>query len=766
MRDRLESWLAPPIYDDERARVARLLNTVLLAMAGVALVCGPIYALAAPGVTVAAPFLVLGVSSIGLLRVLRRGHAEVAAMGLVTVVFLLTTASVLLFDGLGGALYGTYAISIVMAGVLLGGRAALGTAAASIAVGWGMVNAAEAGLLPDDLDPAVSGFLWAGMNSFFVVLGLLLLLADRNMRETLGRLRSTREALRESEERYALATRGANDGIFDWNMRTHEVYYSPRWKEMLGLDPERPERSPSAWLCRLHPDDRERVRAELDAHLAGATAHFESEHRILHEDGTYRWVLTRGLAVRDEGGEPLRMAGSQSDITSRKMVEREFEHAALHDALTGLPNRALFLDRLEHAIMRSRRTGESRYAVLFLDLDRFKVINDSLGHLAGNELLTAVARRLQHGLRPSDTAARLGGDEFAILLDGIDYPDDVDGVVERVRDHMSKPFLLGGREVYVTASIGLAPGAGSYESADDVLRDADIAMYRAKALGKDRCEEFAPDMHSEAVALLELQTDLRRALDQDDQLHVAYQPVVEIATGRIDGFEALVRWTHPQRGRISPVPMAEESGLVVEMDRWVVRTACARLQRWRERFPHMGGLRMSVNLSSVQFACPDLVPYVVEVLDDTGLPPSALCIEITESALMADTACTSDNLKLLRELGIHLAVDDFGTGYSSLGYLHRYPVDILKIDRSFVRDLESDPDKETIVRTIIGMADSMGLRVVAEGVETVEQLRALRRMSCPVVQGYLFSRPVDEVTAESYLETGGPWRAEDLVPRV
>ena len=761
MHQTLQTLLKPPVFaDDEQTRIAGLLNTVCLALAAAAMVCGPIYLVSSPTWMAILPFVFLLFMAVWGIRLNRQGFTRHAAAAVSLSLFVVVTVGVVSFGGIGGPAYGGYVVCILVTGVLLGGKAGIGAAGLAIGIGWGLVNVGEAGLFEISMGPEAPDAMWAGMNSYFVATGLLLALADRNIHDTLERLRRTEKRFRDSEERYALATRGANDGIWDWNLRTDEVYYSPRWKEMVGLDPRKRETSSSAWLCRVHPDDRERVRAELEAHIAGISGHFESEHRLMHEDGAWRWWLSRGLAVRsDRTGKATRIAGSMSDITDRKTIEEQMEHAALHDALTRLPNRALFLDRLAQAIARSRRAGKVTFAVLFVDLDRFKVVNDSLGHLVGDQLLVAVARRIEGCLRPTDTAARLGGDEFAILLEDGKGQRNIEQVADRIQEKLGSTFRLDGRDVYITSSIGIAPGGPDYAEPDAILRDADMAMYKAKALGKARSERFDPCMRDNAVHLMELETDLRRAIDREE-LHVAYQPAIDIATGDIRGFEALVRWRHPERGSISPgefIPMAEETGLIVDLDRFVLRRACQQLQAWRTLHHSATKARVAVNLSSRQFSRDDLVSHITDVLNETGLDPSGLTLEITESALMSNYAVVSANMRKLRDLGIDLAVDDFGTGYSSLGYLHRFPVQVLKIDRSFVNDMEHDRDKETIVRTVIRMADSLGLRVVAEGVETVEQVEALRRMKCSVVQGFLFSRPVDSETAGSYLGGNRPW---------
>jgi diguanylate cyclase (GGDEF)-like protein/PAS domain S-box-containing protein len=565
-------------------------------------------------------------------------------------------------------------------------------------------------------------------------------------------LTMARQKLEESQQRYALAVEGANDGIWDWNIQTNEVYYSRRWKEMLGYEEHEIGKKLEDWMKRVHPDDLQSVRAALHAHLQGRTAHFQSEHRVLHRQKAYRWVLSRGLAVRDASGKAIRMAGSQTDVTDRKRAEEELAHQAFYDTLTDLPNRALFLDRLSHAIRRAKRrvTGAS-FAVLFLDVDRFKDVNDSLGHALGDVLLKATARRLEETVRPGDTVARLGGDEFAILLDDLRAMEDAVDVAERVLRAMKEPFQLNGHEMFATASIGIAPGSVEC-GPEDLLRDADTAMYRAKERGRACYEVFDRDMHSRAVARLQLETDLRKAIERRE-FRVYYQPIVSIKTGRVSGFEALARWEHPQRGLVSPsefIPLAEETGLVIPIDFWVLDQACRQTLQWHGRHP-AEGLTINVNLSTKHFSHPNLVTQVEEILKETGLDPTWLRLEITESVILEDAHSIREMLQRLKGMKIKLYLDDFGTGYSSLGYLHRFPIDSLKIHHSFVGQLGQQEGRGELVKTITTLATNLDMGVVAEGVETKEQLRTLRDLKCEKVQGFLFSKPVPAEQAEALI---------------
>src|SRR5690348_10001059 len=570
--------------------------------------------------------------------------------------------------------------------------------------------------------------------------------------------KKAQEALRESEERYALAARGANDGLWDWNLVTSAMYFSPRWKAMLGFRENEIEDRLEEWIGRIHDADRERVKEEIATHQKGLTPHFESEHRLLHKDGGFRWMLSRGLAVHDATGKALRMAGSQTDITERKVS----------DPLTGLPNRLLFIDRLGRLVKHSKRRKDILFAVLFLDLDGFKMINDSMGHLIGDQLLLGVANRLEKCLRSTDTVARLGesftvarlgGDEFTVLLDDLKEPNDAKSAADRLMKSLAPPFILGGKEVFTSVSIGIALSNSAYDQAEDMLRDADTAMYRAKSLGKARFEVFDADMRASVMARLQLETDLRGALEREEFRNF-YQPIVSLDSGRIVGFEALLRWQHPIRGLLGPeefILVAEETGLIRELGWWNLREACRQMSQWRSA-PKGRNLVISVNLSAKQFLQPNLVEDIRKLLGKLSLAPDALKLEITESAVMADPSAAVEMLQQIKSIGIRLAIDDFGTGYSSLSYLHRFPLDTLKIDRSFIRDMQEDGEGMEIARTILPMASNLRLDVVAEGVETLEQVALLKQLHCKYAQGYYFSKPLSAENTTALLEGEPTWQ--------
>jgi diguanylate cyclase (GGDEF)-like protein/PAS domain S-box-containing protein len=554
------------------------------------------------------------------------------------------------------------------------------------------------------------------------------------------------ELLRESEERYALAARGANDGLWDWKLATAEVYFSARWNQMLGYPDHDRWSDPEEWFSLIHGIDRDRVKAEIAAHRDGRTPEFASEYRMRHKNGSFIWVLSRGIAVRDSGGTAIRIAGSQTDITEGKVA----------DPLTALPNRLYFVDKLECSIDAARRNG-SLFAVLFLDLDRFKLINDSLGHAAGDELLMGVAGRLRSSVRAcwetrQSVVARLGGDEFAILLGDVRDEADAGMVAQRILDGLASPFNLDGHQVFATVSVGIALSSPG-DSPEDLLHNADTAMYNAKAAGKARFAVFDQGMRERAVARLEIETGLRKAIDARE-LVLYYQPELSVSSQRVIGYEALVRWNHPERGILPPsefIPIAEESELIVHVGRWVLNEACRQMAEWDKEFVFDPPLTISVNVAPRQLNDASLVEDVKRVLRETGLDPKRLKLEVTEGSIMQDPEMALATLRRLKLMNIGLEIDDFGTGYSSLSYLQKLPFDTVKIDRSFIRELGVCPESSEIVRTIVNLARSLDMGVVAEGVETKDQFETVNTLGCGYVQGYYFARPASAENAEALM---------------
>ena len=583
--------------------------------------------------------------------------------------------------------------------------------------------------------------------------------ANQKLKAEIAERERIEKALRESEERYALAARGANDGLWDWDLVADRLYYSPRWKAMLGEEEHAVGDKPEEWFGRVHTEDVESLRADIRATINGVTTHLQHEFRLLYKDGTYRWMLCRGMPVRNSEGKAFRMAGSMSDITVRKMAELQLLHNAFHDELTGLPNRALFMDRLGHALERLQFGREDTLAVFFLDIDRFKIVNDGLGHKVGNQLLIEFGRRVRRCLRPSDTVARLGGDEFAVLLEDIRGIDDAANVATQIRESLREPFQLTKRDVFVTTSIGILMGKKRYTRAEDLLRDAETAMHRAKSMGKARHEMFNSGMHAQVVTLLHLENDLRRAVEQQEfVLH--YQPIVSLQTGKLSGFEALIRWKHPERGMVSPgefIPLAEETDLITPMTLWVLREACTQLKAWQQKHAHASALTVSVNLSGKTCEERNIVEKISQIIAETAVNPGMLKMEITEGTIMQHEEKTSAVLAELKAMRMQLMIDDFGTGYSSLSYLHRLPIDVLKIDRSFVSNMELGNKNSEIVRTILSLASNLGMKTVAEGVENAAQAEALQGLECNFAQGYYFARPAAPADMEKYLSAAHSW---------
>ena len=569
--------------------------------------------------------------------------------------------------------------------------------------------------------------------------------------------------LHESEERYSLAVRGANDGLWDWNVTTNQVYWSPRWKALLGYEEAEIGTDPEEWLSRIHVEDAQQAKDALNAHLTGGTGHYESEHRILHRDGTYRWMRCRGAAVMDADWRVTRLAGSLTDITETKVA----------DALTGLPNRLLFVDLIDRAIKRTQRHADYVFAMLVLSLDRFKIVNQSLGVLSADRLLISVARRLQAGLRGTDivsrdrggfTLARLGGDEFMVLLDDITNASDAVRVAERLRAFLSTPFDIEGHQVFTSAVVGITVSTTGYERAEQVLQDAAIALHRAKTETSAPYELFDPAMRERAVTRLQLETDLRNAID-NEEITVLYQPIISLVTGSIKGFEALARWHHRVRGPISPadfIPIAEDTGLIRQLGKLVLAQSCRQMAEWQGQFGHLAPGFMCVNVSAGQLGEYDLAADVSRILDETGLAPSKLKLEITESAFLGDVSRAEATLANLQSMGVEWSIDDFGTGYSSLSYLHRLQANTVKVDRSFVSRMGIDAKGSEMVRAIVALALNLGMDVVAEGVENAEQMVALQTLGCAHAQGFYFSRPINISACESLI-AAQPWQVEALL---
>jgi diguanylate cyclase (GGDEF)-like protein/PAS domain S-box-containing protein len=603
---------------------------------------------------------------------------------------------------------------------------------------------------------AAMGTLWSGvandgLGPAETMIGgaVVVLVVARQVLGVIENGRLTR-SLADREEHYRSLVQGSSDVLTICDRDGTIRFISPALRHVFGFEPDDLAGTSVAEL--VHPEDTLRVTGEVLAVAErGPGASATVACRYKHADG--RWlhveaVVTNHLAHRTIAG----LVFNTRDVTERKELERQLTHQAFHDPLTGLANRSLFRDRVHHALALRYRT-HAPLAVLFLDLDGFKAINDSLGHGIGDELLKSVAGRLRSVVRPGDTVSRLGGDEFAVLLEDLEGLHAAQQIASRFLEELHTAFAISGHEVFVGASVGIAL-AGPEDDADDVLRNADLAMYRAKALGRNRCELFEQDMHAAALERMEIENDLRHAVVRGE-LRLHYQPIVELATGRIAGVEALVRWQHPTRGLVPPmdfINVAEESGLIVPVGRWVLSEACRQVARWRRETGQP--LRLSVNLSARQLQAPRLAEHVAKTLRSTGVAPADLVLEITESMLVDDAERTIAKLHLLREIGVRLAIDDFGTGYSSLNYLRRLPVDVLKIDRSFVKGIGTESELTALTGAIVGIGRDLGLDVVAEGIEETVQLEALRGMGCELGQGFLYARPLPPAELAELMHAG------------
>jgi diguanylate cyclase (GGDEF)-like protein/PAS domain S-box-containing protein len=548
------------------------------------------------------------------------------------------------------------------------------------------------------------------------------------------------------EQRYVEAQRISGVGSYDFEIATNTNIWSDQLYRIYGREPQSFNASYEIFLSMLHPDDREHVMA-VHQHALETISSYEMEERVVWPDGQVRTLASWGEVIADDEGKPVRMVGICWDITERRAIEEQLVHGALHDSLTSLPNRNLLEDRLDLAV-RALARRDLPLGLMFIDIDRFKVVNDSLGHEVGDQVLVEMAARIASAVRPGDTVARFGGDEFVVLCEELASAGEALGIAQRIQEATGEVIEIAGQDLVLSVSTGIALAHDPETLPGSLLRDADSAMYHAKRSGRARSVVFVDEMRDEALGRLETETQLRKAIAQGE-LRVHYQPILGLGSRTVTGLEALVRWEHPTRGLVPPsdfVPIAEETGLVVPLGEWVLEQACRQLRAWDAVMP---GLTVSVNLSGTQITQPDIVSRIAAVLDNTGVDAHRIALEITESVLMRDAEDTLSVLRALKDLGVKLHVDDFGTGYSSLSYLKRFPVDALKVDRSFVDGLGDDPDDIAIVGAIVGLAHSLGMETIAEGVESAAQLAALEQLGCEAAQGFLFSRPLvaDDVAA-------------------
>ena len=559
------------------------------------------------------------------------------------------------------------------------------------------------------------------------------------------------QALREREERFSLALQGANDGIWDWDLVTDQVYVSPRYKEILGYQDDELGNTLEEYLELFHPDDMVKVRAMFYVAVHAFQPHLEFENRMVKKNGDVIWVLNRGaITYRNERG--WRAAGSMTDITLRKRAEEQLLYDALHDGLTGLPNRALFLDRVTQAIQRNKRNPERLYALMHLDLDRFKVINDSFGQQVGDAVLVKVAHILKTLFRSTDSLARLGGDDFAILVDDFSDPELVNQLIQRVQDTIRQPILIDNQPVLTSATLGIVCSDAGCENAELALRDAEIALYQAKTLGAGQFKFFDLELRQEMLSQLELEHALRGALDRHEY-HLLYQPIIHLGSGKIASFEALLRWESPTHRNVPAqrvVAALEASGQIIPVGKWVLEEACRQLSQWQAKYHLETPLAVNVNVSGKQLPLGFSVESIQDMLNNFSLQPNQLILEITESIFLENPYLTKELMLALDKIGVELHIDDFGTGYSSLSYLEKLPVSTIKIDRSFLSEFENAESRE-IVRTIIHLAHKLGMRTTAEGVERNDQLVKLREMGCNFGQGHLFSRALEPMEVEKLI---------------
>ena len=555
-------------------------------------------------------------------------------------------------------------------------------------------------------------------------------------------------AMRKSEEQFRLTFEMAPIGMAITALNGQFKRVNQALCEALGYEEQ--ELLKLSFADITYAEDLELHQTQQKALLANKGSDFQIETRYISRDLQIVDALLKVVIIRDSKGQPLHFNNQIVDITERKHMEKQLLHDALHDSLTGLPNRALFMDRLDHELKRAQANPDYVFAVLFLDLDRFKVVNDSAGHLVGDQLLIEISRRLEKTVNFTDTVARLGGDEFTILLENIHNIKNAIAVAEKIDQALSIPFKLQGYELFTSASIGIALSSEGYDQPDEIMRDADLTMYSAKEQGRARYEIFNSSLHDRAITRLQLETDMRRGIEREEFL-IYYQPIHSLETGKLAGFEALARWKHPVRGIVSPVefiPVAEETGTIVALGTWIMERACRQMQSWQELYPHKYPLQISVNLSGKQLREPSLLEKIDSILQDTGLSPQSLKLEITESSLIENMEVATQTLLDIKSRGIKLSMDDFGTGYSSLSYLHRFPVDILKIDRSFVRDIRTNKGNYAIVKAIVTLAHVLEMEVIAEGLEDSFQLEQLKLLNCEYGQGYYFAKPLNLKQAE------------------
>jgi diguanylate cyclase (GGDEF)-like protein/PAS domain S-box-containing protein len=555
-----------------------------------------------------------------------------------------------------------------------------------------------------------------------------------------------------------MALDGANYGLREWNISSGEMFLSDRFVSMMGYKDRNFANTYKSWENNIHPEDVDLVVFTLDQYLLRQISEFSVEYRFRHSDGSYRWIECTGIAHWDENGKALRVAGSNTDISERKIFEQELEHRLFHDSLTELPNRAMFNERLELAIHRGYRRADYGYAVLLVGIDQFKKINDSYGHTEGDLFLKEISSRLKETIRSIDIVARLSGDEFVILLEEVYSHNDISGMWKRVQDVFRKPIETKNcNKIKITASIGAVRDTSGYDKPENILRDAHVALTKAKERGGNMLVVFRKNMHEEIIDSMRIESDLLAAM-QTNQFEMYYQPIYSLYSDSFTGFEALIRWNKPDTGLVGPdrfIPVAEDTGLIFQLNEWVINEVCRQVGEWKPKIIEKNEFSVNININSRQFMQCGFVDFVKQTVAKYGIKPEWLKFEITESELMEDAEETVEKLLSLSRFGIDICIDDFGTGYSSLSYLQKFPVSYLKIDRGFISGGGSSEDNAEIVKTIIALGKNLRMKTVAEGVENEEQLRFLRKECCDYVQGFYFQRPVRSSEASEFLVENG-----------
>ncbi|MBU1001565.1 MAG: EAL domain-containing protein [Proteobacteria bacterium] len=600
----------------------------------------------------------------------------------------------------------------------------------------------------DVLLEIMSGLVAGAVSKCLTTIGLLR--ANRRLESEITERVKAEQATRESEDLRHIVAEHNLDWVYWQDSQGRILYVNPACETISGMTPQQFRQAPETFVTCIHSDDIARWQQYL---LQPPTGTDPLDFRIFRPDGSMRWLCQTNCIIRDRRGHDLGIRCSVQDITDRKIREMRHEAESLHDPLTGLANRTLCLNRITHSIQRSKRRDDYYYAVIFIDLDRFKIINDCLGHTTGDTLLIEVGHRLLRCIRGLDTAARIGGDEFMLLLEELESPRQAIQIIKRVRDAMREPFKLLAREITVTASLGIVLSPCQCEHPEDLMRNSNIAMHHAKNKGRNRFKVFTPKMFEKTIRRMSLEHDMRRAIFRGEYF-LEFQPIVTLHDSRLTGFEALVRWNHPDRGLMGPsefIPMAEESGLIIELGCWVLEEACQTLVAWQKNHPLAQDLTMSVNISGKQFSQPGIVDSIKGIMKKTGIQPQNLKLEITETMIMQDAKSSIEKLHRMCELGLAFSIDDFGTGYSSMSYLQQFPIDSLKIDFSFIRNMRTAQENVEIVKIIIQLAHSLGLEVVAEGVESGWHQDALTSMGCEYGQGYFFAKPLSMSSAEKII---------------